>query len=394
MAKLKHAIFLIHGAGRYGKLDKPTDKSMPKYQPDTGGWFERAQKVLKDTHDIAAAAAKRTDKFKDAFEVVPIRYDHIFERYRQAWVQQAGEWSKLGKDLSILGLSATQTESVRKFLADGATDNFGWNNILDVVLFLCPTVRAAIAADVMDQISLALAGEKAKPKGKDKSKDDKPPASGLGVTYDRWSVIAHSLGTAVFHESYASFLADRPGNAPIGPQVVCSLSNLAALLMDKVPGPYNHTMRPGPDPAPETYIEARHALDLIALLKPFEPNWPASEDGIYRPCVGLQDVFFGENYDDFPDSPEEAVNLPHAFWHYLYQPSVAGVLWANLFGFSLSEQKIAKAIRDNAPGKPDDFIRDQVKQKVDKILEEAKKIGDVSKSGGAIVKLLTEMFGA
>lgn len=383
--QLKHAVVLVHGAGRYGTWTAPAGAAGPTYKPDTSGWFKKAEDTLQAVFEIARdavhakfpTAISKTAKFADFYKVVPVNYDSIFEQYRQAWVSQAGKWPSLSTELNLLGLGKDTTAQVRKFLQSGKDDNFGWNNALDVILYLCPLVREHVNAKVMEQISTALAGTAATP-------------AGLGIDYHSWSVIGHSLGTSVMHSAYPRWAKRRQ---IVGPEVFCAVSNLSRLMDVGSPG----DMRPGEGSAPQTYIECRHAFDILPNLRPFNPNWPSHHTGLYSSCVDLDDIYFGANESDYPNSAWKLIELPHEFWHYMYQPEVAGALWSNLLGMpditgiGGVSADIADAVARKAPGKPDDIARRRLKAKLDGILG---KVGDPNKlDNSTIVKLITDFFG-
>jgi hypothetical protein len=376
-ATLKHAIILVHGAGRYGKWENAPAGS-PKYTPDTEGWFKRCSDTLETVCDIARTAIGSKRSFDDRFVVRTINYDKIFEEFRQAWVQQAGKWGDLGKELNVLGLGPDLTDSVRNFLLSGKEDKFGWNNALDVILYLCPTVRSHINASVVRQIGEILAGTEEQP-------------AGLGIDFERWSVICHSLGTAVFHDAYTEYagaLAVTDGRPVRGPDLMCAVSNLSRLLTGSA---YSSIMKPGRDPAPATYIECRHNLDFIAHVNRFDPQWDTDTHGLYRPCIGLNEIFVGANLEDFPESPFDALTLPHEFWHYMYQPEVAGAIWGNLLERTTARATIATAVGRAAPGRLDEELRNRVKTEFDKVIA---KVGDPNKlSSTKIFQLLTDYFG-
>jgi len=369
MPKLKHALLLVHGAGRYGKFEVDS-KGNKTWKPDTKGWFASATKTLEAVFDIAKAPAGKTEAFGDLFEVVEISYDRIFEQFRQDWISQAKQWEVLGPELKFLGLDQKTIQSVRKFLKSGEEDNFGWNNVLDVVLYMAPTVRAQVNAEVMKQVGAV--------------------GSALGKKYSKWSFIAHSLGTAVIHDAYPSWVGGR-SVPPQGPQIVCSLSNLSRLLNGKTSGPHNKVMQPGQDPNPQSYIEGRHDLDFIAQILPFEPGWDSSIYSLYSRCVGLNDLYPGDTLNDWPKTVLDALSLPHEFSHYMYQPEVAARLWSNLLGKTTRRAEIRAAVEKSAPGKIEDALRNSLKAEVEKALKNLPAADKIVES--KIIQALTDFFG-
>jgi hypothetical protein len=173
----KHVIFIVHGMGRYGRID-----DSGKYKPDQDGWFTEAEATLEGIHDkFIKDTLGDGVAFKDRFKVIRIEYDSLLEEFRHDWELQAKEWSKLGlTDLA---------DDLRQFFRGNSDEAFLWTHVADVALYVAPTARAHVQTRFATLVfeGLRQAAQDVQQQG--------------GVL--RWRVIAHSLGTAVTHDTLA-----------------------------------------------------------------------------------------------------------------------------------------------------------------------------------------------
>jgi hypothetical protein len=311
----QHIIFLVHGMGVYGKM------ADGKYKPDVDGWFAEAEKGLKDVYETFI----KTDpnygggtEFTNAFKIVRIEYDSILEHYRYAWEVQAKEWSKLG-------LGGDFANAIRTFFEGNSASSFLWTHVADVALYVAPTLRAAVKAKVAADIVGGLRTELA--------------AGNLGS----WSVIAHSLGTAVAHDTLRDIRQLIQGDpATAGtfwpPRVICMAANVARVLTDEQATIYSDSLAPLGSHQPAGYISCNHELDPFTRIGPFAPaagGWVASGNH-FRNLSGLTDYYLTAQVVDWIASPTNfakfAAAVPHGFTHYMRQPKVVACLWPALFG--------------------------------------------------------------
>lgn len=261
MAGNKHLLFLVHGMGKHAD-----------------GWSAGMETAIRDAFRNIPALG--TLKFDDFFEFVPIRYDKHFDDLRKQWAAQGK------KLLSFLGPLATQGEldSTSKLvvkLAKAANgfekDDFARTHLLDVFLYrFASQSRHTVRAMVADQILKKL-------DGLDKT------------SLIRWSVVAHSLGTSVAHDTlHEMFSAPGKMHATLGqlvfPSALVMLANVSRVLESDI-DVYSSLVAPGApaDPgrfAVRQYINVFHEFDPIPAASPFEPvsTWPAPgvrDDGLY-----------------------------------------------------------------------------------------------------------------
>jgi len=131
--------------------------------------------------------------FDDVFEPVYINYDVIFANVLQRWAEEAQTITNAGIDAAEVA-----TRMVRWMEGIAQTDdNFAWTHVGDVILYrFFNLIRQRVKVRVAKQIHDAL----------------EPNAEGA-VT--RWSIIAHSLGTAVTHDVVHAMNSTTPNEAGI-----------------------------------------------------------------------------------------------------------------------------------------------------------------------------------
>lgn len=293
----KHKIFLVHGMGKHAK-----------------NWSQPVQELLKECY--GRYEGLRIIPFEDNFEFVEIRYDGEFDDLRKRWKQPTddvvGLMRKAGAEETLVGTLAGWAQERDK-------DNFLNTHVLDVVLYRLITsvgedVRSTVIEQIMDKLD-------------------------PGTDVLRWSVVAHSLGSAVAHDSLLElFTRKKKGLRPEqhGMQVLMMVANVSRLLED--PDLYKYDVyrsivRPSSDPADgicRYYLNARHDYDPIPVPKMFKPaeSWPdpqARADGRYT-NLSLGII--------------EEANV-HDFEHYLRNPTVHVELFRRLTSPKLIDDKTA-----------------------------------------------------
>jgi hypothetical protein len=272
----KHIVFYVHGMGQH----------------DTA-WAEDAAGPVETLRRTSTAYAHFGDRPLDTLvEVVPVRYDEIFRAAVERWQRGAEPVAALDPDDAFgraLGV-----------LAGASEQSFFWSHAADVVMYRClgwyrELVRAHVIQQIAERVERAWAEE--------------------GTA--RCSVVAHSLGTAVAHDSLHLLGTRRWGNAasPFHPshwrfQHVVMVANTSRLLQtptaEAAPA-YGSIVRPGPvEDAGSycaTYLNVRHSFDPVPQPRRFDP-------------VGWRKEYSTVVVDHFRDP-----NV-HGFSHYLRNPRV------------------------------------------------------------------------
>lgn len=252
---MAYTVFLLHGMGLH-----PAD------------WSDSLQKKLKNVYAGAAFGRMNSKAFGDRFNVVQLEYDSVFRDYVRRWS---------GNAAALLGAKPAQAigdaDQLLGWLTDAAKgdDNFSWSHAADVFMYrFFGSVRAQVKVHVANQIVAAL-----------QQADGAP-----------WSIIAHSLGTAVAHDSLHALWSDGGGTDPDDPRVpsgygakdypaqaVVMVANVGRALQTnpKVLEPAS-TVRPGPVGSSAhgcaQYLNIRHKYDPFTWVRPFDPDrWPTPE---------------------------------------------------------------------------------------------------------------------
>jgi hypothetical protein len=299
MAGNKHLLFLIHGMGT-----------------SSGDWSAGMQTAIRDAFKTLPTLANFD--FDSLFEFVPIDYGHHFDDLRKGWSDQAKSLLAFLGPLAKEGeLDATSKTIVRLAkAADGFTkDDYENTHLLDVFLYrFASQSRHTVRTDVVSQI-LGRLGKM----------DSTSPM--------RWSVIAHSLGTSVAHDSLHEMFTAAPQRARLSlgqltfPNALVMLANVSALLESDI-DVYTSVVAPGAPAAPRfavrRYVNAFHHFDPIPAVKPFTPvsTWPA-------PAVRNDNLFVSYCITDIED-----LNV-HASEHHIRNPRVHGPMFNAFFDASL-----------------------------------------------------------
>lgn len=300
---MPHLLFLVHGMGAH---------------PD--GWEQPVVSKLAELYDRYEALSRKP--IADRLSIVPIGYDAIFREILKEWAEANEEIGSKADELE-----AGQVSQLVSWLQQGDLDDFAWSHAADVLLYrgfslVRERVKVAVALAMARDIAVAIEA-------------DEP-----------WSVLAHSLGTAITHDSlHALFTsaipsADLPtGFAPHQAQanVVCTLANVSRALQT-VPPAYDSAVKPGPPGAGgrgcQLFLNFAHKLDPFLVPEPFDPIvWP---DG-----KSTDEVFF-------PRIPRlehiHRVDV-HSWLHYLEHPRVHIPLFRALtWKAAITQQEEAEAL--------------------------------------------------
>lgn len=244
-------VFLIHGMGSH---------------PD--GWVAPVVAAIDELYARYPNLARRPRA--ERFELIPVGYDSVFRQIVDRWRQDASSIGPLAA-----GVGASEVASLVGWLRE--TDGFAWTHAADVLLYrLFFNVRQAVKAEVGRQILAHVATKSAS---------------------ESWSVIAHSLGTAVAHDTlHMLFTATLDDGSPTAfsplqqqARLVMMVANTSRVLETAV-DVYESSVKPGPAGAADRgcghLFVARHLLDPFTIPRMFNPvDWPDAagvQTGIYR----------------------------------------------------------------------------------------------------------------
>lgn len=266
----KHIVFLIHGVGHHPK-----------------GWSDD---LVTQLDSLASAYGSMNGKLSKQLTFVEIAYGDIFNDQLDRWTE----------DFDALKESALNPQVVEamSWLDGASSSNFVWDTVGDVLLFLSKTTRMAAVTSVMKQMAKTLSKE-------------------IGGD-TQFSIVAHSLGTAVTMEAVSGLTTARPDmDWPGLPSrflfaEVFMVANTSRLLQRPdlqayttsalLPKKYRASGRCA------TYRNYFHRLDPIPWVRRFDLQ--TSEVNNYR-------VFALDHYYQ--------ANL-HDFGHYMLHPAVHGPL--------------------------------------------------------------------
>ena len=279
----KHIIFLVHGMGDFKDLT----------------WSKSAQDTLANLY--AAYKPINAVPFDQLFEFQPVLYNDEFEALRTMWSNSA---ASLGTAIAGSGISSQVVSDLDSIAGATKKSTFINTHVLDVLLYRFARQTAApVRETVRNQIFSRL--------------------NQLSATEPRnWSIIAHSLGTAVVHDALHEAYSEAP-NADRGnlagitrPTLLAMIANVGRVLETDA-DVYESRVRPGnpndPDAACRYYLNAVHKWDPFPQPKAFRPalQWPSIGVRQLKPPLFL----------DIQISEIEQLNV-HDFNHYLRNPLI------------------------------------------------------------------------
>jgi hypothetical protein len=346
----KHLVFLVHGMGSFKK-----------------DWSADISKRLVDLY--SSYAALKPFPFSDFFEFKEIVYDGEFEALRTLWRNST---EALGTAIKTFGISVELVEELNKLASATNRDTFLNTHVADVLMY---RALRQVAGMVRDSVRLQILN--ALTAGGD-----------LGLA--RWSIIAHSLGTSVIHDSLQGLYTDSSVNRDANftgvtrPMVLAMIANVSRVLEDGGNfDVYTSRVVPGVDANAGCtfYLNARHEWDPFTQPKKFAPmsDWPSMEvraRELYVECA-IRDI--------------AQVDV-HALDHYLNNPLVHGPLFNSLLGFPATKGPLDAGTIATAHGA---YVNNIDKQILDAALAKLKPIrlgeedkwSDIIKSWQAMLKL-------
>jgi len=374
----RHILFLVHGMGVYGKVEDG------RYKPDTAKWFDDAKAGLVKIYDefIKDTIVGDGAEFDDLFVVEPIEYDSQLETYRAAWEEQAKMWKVFGLDS---GFAAT----IRKFFEGNSDDAFLWTHVADVLLYTARLNQDAIHPYVALQILQKLR--------------ERHQAADLGD----WSIVAHSLGTAVMNDAAPKLFADAKADPVLSavltpPQVICMAANVARALSPPERA-YDPLLCPSGPEGVLNYLSLSHTLDPFTRIRPFRPpvDGPPWSSHRYVALSGLSGYYLANEFIDWAQHYDQfdkfAAIVPHGFDHYMRQPKVVAQLWPRLRGFEPwevpgIEEKVRESNEKLVRKAIEEPLRQALEQEVRKRLEGALASVSIPDSVNDLVKRLPDVL--
>ena len=271
---MKHTLFLVHGMGRHD-----------------ADWWKKPWKQLCELSDTYKFFRNR--QLEDLVEPVGITYDDELGKALTRWATEGSKFADFAAAQELR--FADDGDWLRNL--DDEEPGFELSHVADVIIYRFFKLEAA---RIRDQVKLEIARKVRERKAEDASA--------------RFSILAHSLGTAVVHDALAEFgrmprIDDHPNTFRAGQFSFRSLHMVANVsrLAQTDPPVYDSIVRPGDRDSAVTYClnynNYRHELDPFLLVRPFRP------------------VGFGPRFEDVSVKHVHDWNV-HSFSHYLANPRV------------------------------------------------------------------------
>ena len=302
----KHVIVLVHGMGKHAP-----------------GEFRR-QFVTAANTAMRRYRGFETKRIENLVIVEEINYDRFFDEARQRMAQKSAPIYARLEGIAALtgrepGLVLKLANLERKF----GRDRFLYTHFLDVVLY-STLLGARVRIEVARQLARIIA--------------DHPTR--------KIHVLAHSLGTAVVHDTLdllyrenADLSHDIPGLVLVTHRLasVWMIANVSR-LMSSVSGltdPYRSVVRPGAGGCTNYLVNVRHELDVFAWFRPFAPR----NDGSWIPPE-----YFERAYAEIETSAVRQPNT-HDFAGYVADPGLAVPLLARLVRLAPGRAELDRVAR-------------------------------------------------
>lgn len=290
----KHIVFFVHGVG-----------------DDARGWSKElraAFQALFDSYPLPAGGLP----FKELFQTEEIFYNDLFDDWRKRVAKEAGD------ALGMLGDGGLSAGTVARLLDAGTAaggKGFLRTHAMDVLQYrylrlVSEAVRSAVELQIMARLNETDFG-----------------------TPVRWSIVVHSLGTSVVHDTLHEMFNPGPGteqSALFQPYAVVMLANVSRLLSNPAVlgdgvDAYSSFVRPDREPergACRYYLSCANGFDPIALAGDFRPpaTWLTEQARAQRRFRPL----------DFKAIPKN--RQVHGFAEYLAHPGVHVPLFRILAG--------------------------------------------------------------
>ncbi len=284
----KHVLFLVHGMG----------DTVP-------GWSTPVQELIKQKYQLYKIS--KIKKFDNNFVFKELNYNYVFEGHIEKWKESASAVTNI---LEASGIESELLSTLEGFSSKAARKEFASTHLLDVVLY---RFMKGIKSQVISHISEQLVGK-----------------LNETSTVPTYSIICHSLGTAVMHDvMQANLTTDHfPLSTAHGvPEVYMTLANVSRVLEDSDTNVYTSAVRPRLKDKNRLcgcnqFINVAHKLDPFTMVRTFNPAW---KKGSAKPLNNLK----YDSYQQLSISGITGAN-PHDFEHYLEHPGTHVPLFRNL----------------------------------------------------------------
>jgi hypothetical protein len=290
----KHLLFFVAGIG-----------------DDAKGWSKtlRAQfRQLFDSYPLPPGGLP----FDELFQSEEILYNDFFD----GWRKRVGKEASAA--LALLGTQGLPNDALERLLEIGKAAGGGGflrTHAMDVLQYRFLRLVSEAARDAVEASIMVALGQ-----------------TEFGTPV-RWSIIAHSLGTAVTHDVLHRMFRPGPGaqeSALFQPYAVVMLANVSQLLHDPAVlgagiDAYRSCVKPNREPANGAcryYLSAANALDPVARAGDFSPpmDWLTQPAKVQRRYRALE----------FSALPK-GLNV-HGYREYLEHPAVHVPLFRILSG--------------------------------------------------------------
>lgn len=282
----RHQIFLVHGMGEFDPA-----------------WADGVEQLLRGLFD--AYPVLKEEGWREFFEFKALRYDQVFESWRQQWRNDA---ANLANQLTQLKLDGGAAKALVDAAGSPTGESFWQTHVLDVIgyRYMMP-VAQEVWRELQTQMLAHLQSFSSLPD---------------------YSIVAHSLGTAVAYEALHAMITATPA-LPSGQRPVhfVAISNTARLLWNRTADVYAPVV--GPSVTDHRglcnhFMNVRHELDPVCQVQPFHPpppRWfsePSTSERVYTDVL-------------LPAADIQQTNI-HSLEHYLSHPLVHVPLLRRLAG--------------------------------------------------------------
>lgn len=300
----KHVIFLVHGMGVYSKKSDNSDRWKPDFS-----WHDKQKEILSEL--FATYPEINSGKsFDDTFDLNYIHYDEVFTTVLNKWSERADEiLNTVTGDALEFGKKIVGWMKNGKLLEDFFYTHFG-----DVLLYrYFDHFQQAVLATVQRQMMEKIVTD-------------------AGIQ-PAWSIIGHSLGTKVVHDSVESLYSDSTINIgdEIKPATVIALiANVCDVLERQGEDVYNTSIFPSLDTANNSacrhLVSTSHKWDFFTQVDPYKPSggrWTEARDS------GRFINFRG--FDTIDLNAKDWWNV-HSFYNYMRHPGIFVPVFMKMLG--------------------------------------------------------------
>lgn len=329
---MKTKLFLFHGMGVHSD---GSDGSEAWHQPIVHKLNELHQRAEYKNLNLNGAKT-----LNDRVDIIPVNYDSVF-------VDLLRDWANDAEALGSGGVGPTQVTQLVGWLRGASRDDFSWTHAGDVLIYrIFSLVRERIKRHCADQI-----------------------LPHIGDDELQWVVMAHSLGTAVAHDTLDMIWTGRledggpTGFEPHNEQAsgIFMIANVSRILQTRRKV-LESTVRPGArgqtDRGVLRYVNVNHDRDPFTIPKKFNPiDWPEQNDEERFLNVELNHIHNANVHDFLHYLDHPSVHIP-LFQALTYEKVIAKDLkielendYPRFRGMSVARGlELRGLLEDNAPG--------------------------------------------